>query len=288
MEYDTDRNNFQRTSFSHCISPDSSKIAIVAYHMGEVEFHLYDVYTFKKIGSKKLLTANDLRNFTQTTYIIDNSGNLFFIDNQFPTLNIIKQPINNGQALKATIKINGAYDMGHLKLVIDEKSNSIYVHSTFYERNSNPKIDTYTNGGIYVSKIALNTFSVTTEKYHPFNQETMSKIICSPKAILPNYTTNLILLNNSEILLEASQNSSASMNRGSNIGSQFAMSQKEYLFSNEIVVSKLTNDLQLSWMKYIPKNCTYTNITFDTESTILYEQLITDNTVKYIFNEHPA
>lgn len=288
LEFNTDKNNFQRTAFSHCMSADSSKMGIIAYHMGEVEFHLYDAYTFKKIGSKKLPASKDLSNFAQTSYIIDNEGNLFYIDNQFPTLNITKQSANNGQVVKAIIKINNAYDMGNLNLSIDEKSNCLYVHSTFYERNINPKIPTYNNGGIYVAKIALNTMAVTAEKHHPFNQETMSKLICTPKAILPNYSTNLILLNNSEILLEANQNSSASMNRGSNAGSQFDMSQKVYLFSNEIVVSKLTNDLQLSWMKYIPKNCTYTNITSDTESTILYQRLITDNKVKYIFNEHPA
>ena len=287
MEFNTDRNVYFRTAFSHCMSSDSSKIGIIAYHLGDVEFHLYDALTFKKISSKKLPVSKDLSNFAQTSFIIDNEGNLFYIDNQFPTLNIVKQTVS-GQEAKAIIKINSAYDMGNLNLSIDEESKSVYVHSTYYERNSNPKISTYTNGGIYVSKIALNTLVVTTEKYHPFNQETMSKIICSPKAILPNYTTNLILLSNSDILLEANQSSSASMNRGSNAGSQFDMSQKVYLFSNEIVVSKLTNDLQLSWMKYIPKNCTFTNITYDSESTILFQRLITDNKVKYIFNEHPA
>lgn len=288
LEFKTDKNTFQRTAFLHCMSSDSSKMGIIAYHMGEVEFHLYDAYTFKKISSKKLSASTDLATFAQTSYIIDNEGNLFYIDNQFPVLNVTKQPVNNGQAVKTAIKIKSAYDMGEIKLLIDEKSNNIYVHSTFYEKNANSKISTYTNGGIYVAKIALNTLAVTTEKYHPFNQETMSKLICTPKAVLPNYSTNLILLNNSEILLEANQNSSASMNRGSNVGSQYDMSQKVYLFSNEIVVSKLTNDLQLSWMKYIPRNNTYTNITYDTESTILYQRLMLDNKVKYIFNEHPA
>lgn len=288
MEFTTDRNTYFRTAFSHCMSPDSSKMGIISCHLGAVEFNLYDVATFKKLSSSKLPSSEDLSKFGQTNYLIDNDGNLFYIDNQFPTLNITKQPINNGPVAKTSIKINTAYDMGNLNLAIDEKSKTLYVHSTFYEKNSNPKITTYTNGGIYVAKITLNTLSVSTEKYHPFNQETMSKLICTPKAVLPNYSTHLILLSNSEILLEANQNSSASMNRGSNAGSQFDMSQKVYLFSNEIVVSKLTNDLQLSWMKYIPKNCTYTNITTDTESTILYQRLITDNKVRYIFNEHPA
>lgn len=288
MEFNTDRNTYFRTAFSHCMSPDSSKMGIISYHLGAVEFHLYDVITFKKLSSSKLPSSEDLSKFGQTNYLIDNNGNLFYIDNQFPILNITKQPINNGPVAKTSIKINTAYDMGNLNLAIDEKSKTLYVHSTFYEKNSNPKITTYTNGGIYVAKLALNTLAVTTEKYHPFNQETMSKLICTPKAVLPNYSTHLILLSNSEILLEANQNSSASMNRGSNAGSQFDMSQKQYLFSNEIVVSKLTNDLQLSWMKYIPKNCTYTNITTDTESTILYQRLITDNKIRYIFNEHPV
>lgn len=289
MEFNTDRNTYYRTAFSHCMSSDSSKIGIIAYHLGDVEFHLYDAYTFNKISSKKLPISKELYTFSQTSFIIDNDGNLFYIDNQFPTLNIIKQPINNGQSVKTSIKINNAYDMGNIKLLIDGKSNSLYVHSTFYERNSDPKVTTYTNGGIYVSKILLNSLAITAEKYHPFNQETMSKLICTPKAVLPNYSTSLVLLNNSDdILLEANQSSSASMNRGSNAGSQFDMSQKVYLFSNEIIVSKLTSDLQLNWMKYIPKNCTYTNITFDTESTILYQRLITDNKVRYIFNEHPA
>lgn len=288
MEFNTDRNTYYRTAFSRCMSPDSSKIGIISYHLGAVEFNLYDVATFKKLSSSKLPSSEDLSKFALTNYIIDNSGNLFYIDNQFPNLNITKQPVNNGTIAKASIKINGTYDMGSINLSIDEKSNSLYVHSTFYERNSNPKITTYTNGGIYISKISLNSLTVTAEKYHPFNQETMSKIICTPKAVLPNYSTNLVLLSNSEMLLEANQNSSASMNRGSNAGSQFDMSQKVYLFSNEIIVSKLTSDLQLSWMKYIPKNCTYTNITFDTESTILYQRLITDNNIRYIFNEHPA
>lgn len=288
MEFNTDRNTYFRTAFSHCMSPDSSKMGIISYHLGAVEFHLYDVATFKKLSSSKLPSSEDLSKFRQTNFLIDNDGNLFYIDNQFPTLNITKQPINNGQSVKTSIKINTTYDMGNINLSIDVKSNSLYIHSTFYEKNSNPEITTYTNGGFYVAKIALNTLTVTTEKYHPFNKETMSKLICTPKAVLPSYSTKFILLSNSEILLEAIQNSSASMNRGSNAGSQFDMSQKQYLFSNEIVVSKLTNDLQLSWMKYIPKNCTYTNITTDTESTILYQRLITDNKVRYILNEHPA
>jgi hypothetical protein len=178
--------------------------------------------------------------------------------------------------------------MGDFNLSIDEKSNNIYVHSTFYERNTNPKISTYNNGGIYISRLVLKTLALTNEKYHPFNQETIGKIICTPKSILPNYSTTLVLLNNSEILVEANQNSSASMNRGSSGGSQFEMSQKVYLFSNEIVVSKLTSELQLNWMKYIPKNSTYTNITDETESTILFQRLTSDNKIKYIFNEHPA
>lgn len=288
MEFNTDRNTYFRTAFLNCMSPDSSKMGIISYHLGAIEFHLYDVITLKKISSSKLPSSEDLFKFAQTKYLIDNEGNLFYIDNQFPTLNITKQPTNNGQVAKTSIKINTSYDMGNLNLSFDEKSKSLYVHSTFYERNSNPKITTYTNGGIYVAKISLNSFSVSAEKHYPFNQEIMSKIICTPKAVLPNYSTNLIFLSNSEIILETNQNSSASMNRGSNAGSQFDMSQKVYLFSNEIIVSKLTSDLQLSWMKYIPKNCTYTNITTDSESTILYQRLITDNKVRYIFNEHPA
>lgn len=288
LEFNTDRNTFHRTAFTYCFSSDSTKIGIISSHLGEIEFHLYDAYTFKKIGSKKLSNIEKISDFVKTPYILDNQGNLFYIDNQFPTINIVKESFNNQQILKSTIKINNAYDMGKLNLLLDEKSNSLYVHSTFYERNTNPKLTTYNNGGIYVSKISLTDLKITTEKYHPFNQEIMSKLICSPKAVLPEYSTKLSVLNNSEIILETNQNSSASINRGSNAGSQYDMSQKVYLFSNEIIVSKLTKDLQLSWMKYIPKNCTYTNITFDTESTIIYESLVTDNGLKFIFNEHPA
>ncbi len=287
LEFNTDRNNYYKTAFTTCMSSDSSKIGIVSYHLGDVEFHLFDANTFKKISSTKLPSSEDLRGFYKTSYKIDNQGNLFYLDNQFPNVNVIKQPIDKGQILKTVIKINSAYDMGSLNLLMDEKSNTLYVHSTFYEKNTNPKITTYTNGGIYLAKMELKTLTIATEKYYPFNQEVMDKLLCTPKAVLPSYSTKLVVLNNSELLLEANQNSTASVNRGSGSGS-FDMSQKVYLSSNEIVVSKLTSDLQLSWMKYIPKNCTYTNITSDTESTILFQRLITDNKVNYIFNEHPA
>lgn len=288
FEYSCNRTNFERTAFSECMSSDSSKIGIISYHLGEVEFHLYEAYSLKKMSTTKLPNSEDIRGFYKTTYIIDNEGNLFYIDNQFPTLNVIKQSFNKSQIVKTAIKINSAYDMGDLKLKIDEKSNAMYVHSTFYDRNTDKKITTYNNGGIYVAKMNLKTLALTTEKYHLFNQEILSKIICTPKSVLPNYSTELFVLNNSELLLEANQNSSASVNRGTNTGSQFDMSQKVSYYSNELVTSKLTTDLQLSWMKYIPKSCTYSNITFDTEPTNLFERLITDNKVKYIFNEHPT
>jgi hypothetical protein len=83
IEFDTDKNSFQRTAFRCRMSADSSKIAIISYHMGNVEFNLYEAYTLRKIGSAKLPASEDLNSFYKTQYIIDNEGNLFYIDNHF-------------------------------------------------------------------------------------------------------------------------------------------------------------------------------------------------------------
>jgi hypothetical protein len=187
--------------------------------------------------------------------------------------------------------MNKSYDMGDINYTFDPKNQQVYVHSMFYERNPNPKQNMYSNIGIFIAKVDKNTMMAGKEKYQAFSSDILNAIACGKldKGLTDycTYNSNLALTDNSEILFSAEQNSSAQTNRGTNNGSMYDMSTRVSFDANEIIVSKLSSNFDLAWMKFIPRRASYGNITPKTESTIVYTRLYNNGKLKYYFIEHP-
>lgn len=101
------------------------------------------------------------------------------------------------------------------------------------------------------------------------------------------YHTHVFFTGNSELLLAMEQVGGGSVQRGTNPNSSYDMSSKIYYEANEIVVAGINQNLGLTWMKFVPRNLTYTNITNKTESTISYTRLFDGKQLTYCFIEHP-
>ena len=291
--FPTDRSSWYETAFLYTISPDSSKIGILAKYKDDLTFFLYNASDFKEISNKKVANiGNKLDNsdFQKMHFQIDNDGNLFYSRIEAQGFSINQVSANNSFSTCA-FKLNKSYDMGEINYMFDIKNNQIYVHSMFYQKNSDPKMKNYAGVGIFIGKVDKKSMKMIAEKYHPFSSDILDKITCGKldKGIdnLRSYSSSVLLTQNSEILFEANQNSSALVNRGSNAGSMYDMSTKLYFSSNEIIVAKLGSSLDLAWMKMIPRSNTYTNITNTTESTIAFTRLWNNENLKYYFIEHP-
>lgn len=280
ITYDTDNSKWYQTKFQYAFSLDSSKIAVISTYINDVTFHLYDAYTFKELSSKKM-TQLPLNEF-----IIDNTGNLMYVYPSANGLKVVEQMLGSEKDLNVLAKLNRIYSYSSLRPFFDSKSGQVYVCAVFYEKSKNEKVNASVNGGFYVCRVDIKTSSVS-EKYFSFSNEVLDKIKCGkPDGFINTYVPVLTFLNNSEILLEAYNSSGGSNSRGTGTSS-YDMSQKVYYFANEIVVAKLNSTLELNWMKLIPRSTFYTNITNNTESTIEYSKIVNNNSVKYVFIEHP-
>lgn len=294
ISFPTDQSAWYQSAFRYSISPDSSKIAVVAKYKDDLTFYLYNAADFKEISNKKITNIGDKlynSNFMRMNFKIDNEGNLFYSHIEGPTFSVNHISAGNNNVSSCSFKVNPSYDMGDINYLIDSKNNQLYVHSIFYEKNSNPKIKGYNSVGIFIAKVDKKSMKASMEKYYPFTSDIVDRITCgkSEKGINSerSYSSEIILTGNSEILFEAEQNSSALVNRGSNAGSMYDMSTKVYLSANELIVAKLGSNLDLMWMKEIPRSNTYTGITNTTESTIAFSKMFNNEKLKYYYIEHP-
>lgn len=287
MQYETDNSKWFQTSFMYFLSPDSTKIGFFSKYMDDLSFASYNLDGLKKISVKQIPNSSEGEKISVEHMKIDNQGNLIYLFYNKGNFNIIKQFITNEKNVQGKIKEKANTELQSLKMLIDSKSNTIFVYGMFYDKNENEKIKGFQNGGIYISKLDYNTLAIISEKYNYFTKDIINKLTCeNPKASLGYYSPSITLLNNSDILFESISNSTASQSRGSGT-SGYDMSQKVYYFANEIIVSNLKQNLELNWMQLIPRSITYTNITDNTESTIEYTKFINENNVKYLFIEHP-
>lgn len=291
--YPTDQSSWYQTAFKYSVSPDSSKIGVIAKYKDDVTFFLYNAADFKELSNKKITSLGSNlfnSNFQRMNFKIDNDGNLYYtrLESQTFTLNQIS---TNNNVATSSFALNPSFDMGDVNYLFDTKNNQIYVHSIYYEKNSNPKIKNYSSIGMFIGKVDKNGMKASAGKYHSFTTDILNRITCGKleKGIdgLRSYTSDIILTGNSEILFEADQNSTASVNRGSNAGSMYDMSTRVYFSSNEIIVAKLGSNLDLLWMKEIPRSITYTGITNTTESTVTTARLLNNEKLSYYFIEHP-
>ena len=292
--FPTDQSSWYQSAFRYSISPDSSKIGVIAKYKDDITFYLYNAADFKQISNKKITNLGAKiynSDFQKMNFKIDNEGDLFYCRLEAQTFTLNQISSSNSNISTCSFKLNQSYDMGDINYMFDTKSNQIYVHSIFYEKNSNPKIKGYSSIGIFIGKVDKKSLKTSTEKYHNFTSDIIDKIACGKleKGIYSerSYSSDIILNGNSEILFEAEQNSSAAINRGANVGSMYDMSTRISFSSNEIIVAKLGNNLDLIWMKEIPRSTTYTNITNKTESSIVSTRLLSNEKLKYYFIEHP-
>ena len=291
--FPTNQSSWYQSAFRYSVSPDSSKIGVLAKYENDITFYLYNAADFKEISNKKITNLGAKiynSDFQRMNFKIDNEGNLFYcrIEAQTFTLNQIS---SNNSVSTCNFKLNPSYDMGDINYMFDTKNNQVLVHTIFYEKNANPKIKGYSNIGIFIGKVDKKSMKSGAEKYYPFTSEIIDRIACGKleKGINSerSYNSDIILTENSEILFEAEQSSSALVNRGSNAGSMYDMSTRVYLFANELIVTKLGSNLDLMWMKEIPRSNTYTGITNTTESTIASSKMFNNEKLKYYFIEHP-
>jgi hypothetical protein len=294
ISFPTDQSSWYQSAFKYSISPDSSKIGVIAKYKDDLSYYLYSAADFKEISNKKITTVGTKifnSNFQKMNFKIDNEGNLFYCRMEAQTFTLNQISSSNNSFSTCSFKLNPTYDMGDINYMFDTKNNQILVHSTFYEKNSNPKIKGYNSIGIYISKVDKKDMKVSAEKYYPFTTDIIEKIACGKleKGINSerSYSSDIILTENSEILFEAEQNSMAAINRGSNAGSMYDMSTRISFGANEIIVAKLGSNLDLTWMKEVPRSTTYTNITNKTESSIVSTRLFANEKLKYYFIEHP-
>ncbi len=292
--FPTDQSSWYQSAFRYSISPDSSKIGVMAKYKDDVTFYLYNAADFKEISNKKITTIGAKiynSDFQKMNFKIDNEGNLFYCRLEAQTITLNQISASNNSVSNCSFKLNPSYDMGDINYIFDTKNNQILVHSIFYEKNANPKIKGYNSIGIFIGKVDKKSMKASAEKYHPFTSEIIDRIACGKleKGIYSerSYSSDIILGENSEILFEAEQNSTAAVNRGSNAGSMYDMSTRISFSTNEIIVAKLGSNLDLMWMKEIPRSTTYTNITNKTESSIVSTRLLSNEKLKYYFIEHP-
>ncbi len=287
MQFETDNSKWFQTSFMYLLSPDSTKIGFFAKYIDDLSFESYTLDGLKKVSAKPVLNTNEGEKIIIENLKIDNQGNLVYLFYSKNNFNLVKQFSGNEKNVVGKIKEKATVELIGLKTLIDSKNNILYTYGMFYEKNENEKIKNFKKGGLYVAKVDYKTLIVISEKYNYFTKDILTKLTCdNPKADLGYYSPAITLLNNSEILFEAYNTSSASQSRGLGT-SGYDMSQKVYYFANEIIVAKLKSDLELSWMQLIPRSVTYTNITDNTESTIEYTKIINDKGINYLFIEHP-
>ncbi|MCZ8285876.1 MAG: hypothetical protein O9353_10525, partial [Bacteroidia bacterium] len=97
FSFPTDVRAWYQTSFSTCVSPDSSKIGIIAKYKNEVTFSIYSFYDFKEISTKKISRPND-KTADGICFKIDNSGNLFYTVSDAQKFFIYQISANDGKA----------------------------------------------------------------------------------------------------------------------------------------------------------------------------------------------
>lgn len=283
---DTDNSKWYQTMFQYAFSPDGSKIAVITTYIKDVTLYVYDAYTMRELSTKKMSQSAVDNNFI-FKYELDNDGNLLFGYYALNAFKVVKQFTGAEKNLTITLKKNPAYTYSSLKFYSDGQNNHVYLYGMFYEMSKIGKLEGYTNGGFYICRIDPKTMAVVSEKHLAFSTEIQDRIKCNkPDGFLKNYTPSLEIVNGSEILLDACSSGGGSNSRGTGTSS-YDMSQKVYYFANEIVVAKLNSTLELNWMKLIPRSTFYTNITNNTESTIEYSKIVNNNSVKYVFIEHP-
>lgn len=290
FSFPTDVRAWYQTSFSTCVSPDSSKIGIIAKYKNEVTFSIYSFYDFKEISTKKISRPND-KTADGICFKIDNSGNLFYTVSEAQKFFIYQISANDGKVSSCSFNKNKLYDMGNIGYVFDTKNNQVYLHAMYYENSRDPKLKNYSSIGVFVAKVDKSSLALVKEKYYPFSPVIFNSLTCDkPEKGIDDtraFQTSLTLTENSEILVEAEQSSMAQTTRGTNAGSMYDMSTKISFSANEIVISKLNSNLDLAWMKLLQRNNTYGNITNKTESTILFTRLYKTGTLTYYFIEHP-
>lgn len=284
--FPTDESLWYQTAFYHILSPDSSKIGVIAKFKTELTYYVYNASDFKELSRKKLASAKD--KFETTNYKIDNAGNLFYsrVDPKF--FSVSQVAADNGAVLTCTFK--RTQYMKSIDYSFDPKQGQIYVHAMYYEANKKPKEENYSSIGFFVAKIDKKTMKAAGEKYYPFEPLILDKIACGQldKGFLFRaYNTDVLFTDNSELLLVMEQVAGGSVQRGTNPNSSYDMSSKIYYEANEIVVAGINQNLGLTWMKFVPRNLTYTNITNKTESTIACTRLFDGKKLKYYFIEHP-
>ena len=283
--FPTNGSSWGETFFHHIVSPDSSKIAVIAKFKTELTYYLYNVDDFKEITRKKLASAKGKSE--AANYKIDNNGNLFYSNADLKFFSVSEVPVDKGNVITCNFK-RTKY-MGNINYSFDLKHDQIYVHAMYYEVNKKSKTENYTDIGMFVAKIDKKTMRSGDEKYYPFNPDILDKIACGKLDKGLNfraYHTDVLFTSNSELLFLAEQVEGGSVQRGTNPGSSLDMSSKIYYVANEIVVAGLNQSLGLTWMKFIPRNNYYSNITNKTESTIAYTRQFDGNQLKYYFIEH--
>lgn len=284
--FPTDESLWYQTAFYYLLSPDSSKIGVIAKFKTELTYYLYNASDFKELSRKKLAGAKDKSE--TTNYKIDNAGNLFYSKVDAKLFSVSEVLADNGNVLTCTFK--RTQYMKSIDYSFDPKHDQIYVHAMYYELNKKPKAENYSSIGFFVAKIDKKTMKAAGEKYYPFDALILDKIACGQLDkgfVFRAYNTDVLFTDNSELLLAMEQVGGGSMQRGTNPNSAMDMSSKIYYEANEIVVAGIKQNLDLAWMKFIPRNTTYTNITNKTESTIACTRLFDGKKLKYAFIEHP-
>lgn len=284
--FPTDESLWYQTSFFHMLSPDSSKVGVIARFKAESTYYVYDAGDFKELSRKKLANVKDK---VQTMdYKTDNAGNLYYAQLDLKTFSVNKVPVDGGNVMTCNFK--RTQYMSNVSYSFDPKQDQIYVHTMYYEVNKQPKAESYSNIGIFVAKLDKKTMQSGGEKYYLFDALILDRILCghSDKGfIFRAYQTDILFPDNGALLFTAEQIGGGSVQRGTNPGSMYDMSSKIYYEDNEIVVAGLSQNLGLTWMKLIPRNNTYTNITNQTESSIASSRLFDGKKLAYYFIEHP-
>lgn len=285
--FPTDESLWYKTRFEHFISPDSSKIGVVARFKTEITYYIYDALTFKELGKKKLASAPEKESMEFYGYKMDNDGNLFYSSLDTKFIYVTKVPTGEGNALICTFK--KTYRMGGIDLTFDSKSGLVYLHGAYYVPDKNPKAATYSDMGVFVAKIDQKTMKSVAEKYNAFSSEVMDKISCGKleKGLSYRNYASMLFFSNSNLIIALEQIAGGATQRGTNPGSAMDMSSKVFYDANEIVVSSFTSDLALNWMKFIPRSNTYTNITNKTENSIASTYLFDGVKLNYYMIEHP-
>ncbi len=289
FSFPTDAKTWYQTSFITSISPDSSKIGIVAKYKNDVSFSVYSLYDFKEISTKKISKPNDKMSDGEH-FRIDNSGNLFYTLLETQKFFIYQIYSSDSKVTSCSFNVNKAYAMGDIDYIFDTKNNQVYVHAMYYENNKDAKLKNYSSMGVFIAKADKSNLTLVKEKYYPFSSAILNAITCDKPEKGIGYEqafrSTLMLTENSDILFEAEQSSMAQTSRGSS-GSMYDMSTQISFHANEIVVSKLNSSLDLAWMKLIQRSNGYGGITNKTESTVVSTRLFSNGTLKYYFIEHP-